>query len=503
MNKHLNITFLFLFFFVNAALHAQINPQKTLHELFVDVQKAQIFKDQKRFVDCEPKFAPDTILMAYRSQKKNANFKLKNFVAQHFDTLQNDTAAMIRHLHYLWADLTRLPEPQKPYSSLLALPNAYVVPGGRFTEIYYWDSYFTMLGLQQSGNIDLMENMVANFAFLIDTYGHIPNGNRSYYLSRSQPPFFALMVNLLAETKRDSTIYTQYIDVLEKEYNYWMSGNKVVEMGQNEWLNRYWDNENTPRPESYWHDANDFAKTKGDSVFFRDIRSAAESGWDFSTRWFADKRTMPTIQTTQIVPVDLNCLMYYLEITLAKAHLTNDKIARATYYRFKADKRKQLILNYFWDKNKGFFFDYNLKQHTLQTQFTLAGVFPLFFNLATEPQAEKAVHVLEKHFLKPGGWVTTLIVGAGQQWDYPNAWAPLQWVTYKGLLNYNYCTLAQAAAHRWLNLNIKVYFQTGKMMEKYDVVDLDKLGGGGEYDAQDGFGWTNGVFLKLWHELQK
>jgi len=505
MNKKLKYRFILILLvniiFTNS--YGQINPQEKLGTLFQDVQRARIFKDQKRFVDCEPKALPDSILKTYQQQKNSLNFSLKNFVGQHFDTLQNDTASMLKHLNYLWSDLSREPKGQHPASSLLALPKSYIVPGGRFKEIYYWDSYFTMLGLQESGKIDMIENMVDNFAFLIKTYGHIPNGSRTYYLSRSQPPFFAMMVSLLADAKADKTIYTKYLDAMEQEYRYWMNGNKVVRVGKQDMLNRYWDASNTPRPESYLQDEKAFAEAKRDSTLFRDIRSAAESGWDFSTRWFDDGFSLKTITTTQILPVDLNCLLYNLEQILAKAYQINNNAEKCAYYETQAQKRKKLILQYCWNEDKGFFFDYNLKTGKQTSQYTLAGLFPMYFNIATEAQSAKIKAEIEKNFLKQGGLVTTLVQGSGQQWDYPNAWAPLQWVGFVAFKNYKYDTLATDIAQRWTNLNIKVYFTTGKMMEKYNVVDIDKPGGGGEYDAQDGFGWTNGVFLKMWAELNR
>ncbi len=519
----LKITGLLLLFLVCYSSYGQVDPQKKYKELFQEIQKNKIFSDQKRFVDCEPKGNPDSIVSAYLNQKKTMDFNLKNFVAAHFDTIQNDhlnktqhiasikeielsgvkndTATILQHINYLWSDLTKEPGKQKEFSSLLALPNSYIIPGGRFKEIYYWDSYFTMLGLQEAGKVDMIENMVGNFAFLIETYGHIPNGNRSYYLSRSQPPFFAMMVELLADTKGDSLIYLTYLDALEKEYRYWMTGNKVVHLGNREILNRYWDADNTPRPESYNQDEELFRQSHRDSLLFRDIRSAAESGWDFSTRWFDDGRTLGKIITTQLLPVDLNCLLYKLETTLAKASQINHDEAKASMYNELGQRRKTLILKYFWDEQSGFFFDYNLKTDTRSSQYTLAGLYPLFFKLADPRQAKKVKSQIETKFLKPGGLVTTLVEGSGQQWDYPNAWAPLQWIGYKACKNYQFDGLAREIAKRWTNLNIKVYFETGKMMEKYDVVDLNRLGGGGEYKAQDGFGWTNGVFLKFWNEL--
>lgn len=484
-------------------LYGQASPQENFGILFQDVQRAQIFKDQKRFVDCEPKIQPDSIVKYYLKLKNTSHFSLKNFVGQYFDTLQNDTTSMLKHLKYLWSDLKREPNVPSKYSSLLPLPKSYIVPGGRFKEIYYWDSYFTMLGLQESGEIQMMENMVDNFAFLIKKYGHIPNGNRSYYLSRSQPPFFALMVSLLARTKSDDTIYTRYLDAMEQEYRYWMSGNKVVQFGKKDVLNRYWDASNTPRPESYLQDEKVFEKAQRDSAIFRDIRSAAESGWDFSTRWFDDGLSITKINTTQILPVDLNCLLYNLELTLAKTYQINKNPEKFAYYNILAQKRKKLIVRYCWNDEKGFFFDYNLKSGKQTSSYTLAGLFPMFFNIATDVQAGRIKSKLEKDFLKPGGLVTTVVQGSGQQWDYPNAWAPLQWIGFVALNNYKYDALATDVAKRWINLNAKVYFETSKMMEKYDVVNVNKPGGGGEYDAQDGFGWTNGVFLKMWYELKR
>jgi len=479
----------------------QVNPQDKYGELFREVQRNEIFKDQKKFVDCDPKIHPDSIVQAYVTQKGTISFNLKDFVGQHFDTIQNDTAAMLQHISYLWSDLTKQPGKLNVHSSLLTLPNPYIVPGGRFKEIYYWDSYFTMLGLQESGKVEMIENMVDNFEYLINTYGHIPNGNRSYYLSRSQPPFFALMVDLLAETKNDNAIYGKYLTALEKEYQYWMTGEKVVRLKKKGVLNRYWDTSNTPRPESYLHDVELYHQAKRDSGMFRDIRSAAESGWDFSTRWFEDGFAMGKIITTDLLPVDLNCLLYHLEATLGKANTYKKNEKKARHYQDLAEKRKKLIVRYFWNEKKGFFFDYNLKTKIQTSQYTLAGLFPLFFKLVEADQAEKVKKKIEENFLKDGGLVTTQVKGSGQQWDYPNGWAPLQWIGYKAFKNYQFDGLAKEIARRWTNLNCKVYFETGKMMEKYDVVDINRPGGGGEYEMQDGFGWTNGVFLKLWKEL--
>jgi alpha,alpha-trehalase len=479
----------------------QVNPAQQYGELFNAVQTQQVFRDQKRFTDCPSIISPDSVIFLYMSQKDDPGFRLKDFVGKYFDTIQADTAMMFRHINLLWNTLSRLPEPQDLNSSRIALPEPYVVPGGRFTEIYYWDSYFTMLGLQVSGRTSLMEHMVNNFAWEINTYGHIPNGNRTYYLSRSQPPFFSLMVELLAQTKHDSTILIGYIHEMEKEYNYWMSGQKGIRLKEGKILNRYYDALNTPRPESYLQDVKTFNASGRDSSIFRDIRSAAESGWDFSTRWFKDGSHLEQINCTQYLPVDLNCLVYHMETTLSRAYKLKNDIKKSESYAALADQRRDLIRSLFWDKKKVYFFDYNYTENHLSEQVTLAGLFPLFFNIATPKQAQYVADYIRNDFLQYGGLVTTLTDHEGQQWDAPNGWAPLQWVGYVAMKNYDYDVLANQIAERWTNLNMKVFFETGKMTEKYDVIDPDRPGGGGEYDNQNGFGWTNGVFLKLMEEL--
>jgi alpha,alpha-trehalase len=491
----------FAFWLVTAI--AQQSPDKLYGPLFKDVQMQKIFSDQKTFVDCIPRRAPSDIMADYNRLAKEPTFDLKAFVASNF-TPPADPDDIRTHIKALWRVLHR--EASKPVegSSLLALPYPYIVPGGRFNEIYYWDSYFTMLGLKENDEIDMIDNMIQNFASLVDRYGFIPNGNRTYYLSRSQPPFFSLMVELLAEIKGHG-VYEENLSALEKEYSYWMDETgptkHVVQMPDSSVLNRYYDQLDIPRQESYLQDVQTSQASKEDArLLFRNLRSAAESGWDFSSRWFADGRNISTIQTTDLVPVDLNCLMYHLEMTLAKAYRARSDAARndmalAREFEKRAEQRKKAINQYCWSPDATWYVDCNTKGE-LSSEMTLAGVTPLFFELAPEERIESMVAVLRDKFLQPGGVVTTL-KETKQQWDAPNGWAPLQWLTVKGLQNYGQDTLAREIAERWISLNMKVFRQTGKLMEKYDVQDLTKPSGGGEYPGQDGFGWTNGVLLKL------
>jgi alpha,alpha-trehalase len=496
-----------------------LTPDIIYGQLFKDVQLQRIFADSKTFVDCTPKRNPKEIVSDYLTLKNNpsAKYTLESFVKAYFDlpvnptnTYQSNTNEDVAtHIKSLWQVLKRNPDKAVEGSSLLALPNAYIVPGGRFREIYYWDSYFTMLGLQESNEYEMMENMINNFAFLINTYGHIPNGNRSYYLSRSQPPFFALMVGLLAE-KKGNAVYTKYQAALQKEYNYWMdktaNTKHAVTMPDGSVLNRYYDADNASRQESYKEDYT-LANIEADKVSTetvkkvfaqksKELRSGAESGWDFSTRWFADGKNINTIQTTNLIPVDLNGLLYQLELTLAKCYQLSGNAAQAKAFEQVAAKRKLAINKYCYNAQRNWYFDYNIATKQQSTIMTAAGISPLFFKVADKAYAQGMANTLRANFLKPGGLVTTLTT-SGQQWDAPNGWAPLQWIAVKGLENYQQTAIAKDLAQRWVALNIKVYKETGKLMEKYNVVDINLPAGGGEYAGQDGFGWTNGVLLKM------
>ena len=493
-------------------------PEEIYGDLFRDMHASGLWPDGKVISDLIPKSAPRMILKAYEKEKKQLAFKLKAFVEGHFEYTQSkssdfksDTSKSVdKHIESLWPYLLREADPEIPGASLIPLPYPYIVPGGRFQEIYYWDSYFTMLGLLESGMTDVVTAMVKNFAHLIKTVGHIPNGNRTYYGGRSQPPFFASMVELLAE-KKGKKVYKKNLDAMIKEYEFWMLGKKEalkkqgaqkhsVGLGEGAVLNRYWDDFPDPRAEMYGDDVELQEKSGRDpEAIYADIRSACESGWDFSSRWCADPMDLGTIEATQIIPVDLNCLLYNLEATIAKASERLGKTKKAEQFKDLANRRKDWIRIFLWDENLGIYTDYNWAERKSTGRITAACAFPLFFKIASEEEAQNTARIIESHLLKPGGLVTTPIE-SGQQWDAPNGWAPLQWIAIQGLRNFGFTALANQIKDRWIDLNTKVYKETGKLMEKYDVMDLTKLSGGGEYPVQDGFGWTNGVLLALLKE---
>jgi alpha,alpha-trehalase len=492
-------------------------PADLFGPLFEAVQMRRIFPDGKTFVDAVPRRAPAAILAEYRRGRYPDDAALRRFVLANFrvpgdaPTPPAPTAAtsgqrvpMAQHIAGLWPVLTRAPERPPAGSSALPLPAPYVVPGGRFREIYYWDSYFTMLGLVRDGRRDLVESMIDDFTSLIERHGHIPNGTRSYYLSRSQPPFFALMTAL--SVNRNPAVRARRLAALRREHAYWMAGAvklapggaaaRVVVMPDGAILNRYYDDRSTPRDES-WREDVLAARASGRpaEVVQRDLRAGAESGWDFSSRWLGDGRTLATIRTTAVVPIDLNRLLWALERRLAVDCGAARDRACVRAFAARAQRRRVAIERWLWDARAGRYVDWDRSARRIIPATTAAMLYPLFVGLAPQDRADAIARLTARDLVASGGLRTTT-VRTGQQWDRPNGWAPLQWVAVSGLRRYGQSALAGRIAGGWLHTVDAEYRASGRMLEKYDVEER-KPGGGGEYALQDGFGWTNGVTREL------
>lgn len=503
-----------------ALMLTKSSPDDALGELFSEVQLHQVYDDGKTFIDLIPKGRIRQIKKEYMLEKQDPNFNLHEFVNRHFYAFQHaspsyhtDAGRTAReHIADLWSVLER--RNRRDRGSLIAIPYPYIVPGGRFSEQFYWDSYFIMLGLEADGKWDMIDNMMKNYAYMIRKFGFIPTANRTYFLSRSQPPFFSHMVKLLARHERRTLTMLEYLPYMLREYRFWVKGRRVlskeddvaatrrvVRLADGSIVARYFDDKTTPRPESLREDVETVERANHTDAekMYLDLRAGAESGWDFSSRWFKDPDDISTIHTTDIIPIDLNCLLYHLEMTIAETYQLMYQPLLARKFQKYADKRMMAIHKYMWDDDEQFFVDYDFRQAKSTGRVTLAGAFPLFTKIATEAQAKAVATRLERDFLKEGGLVMTLIDNE-QQWDAPNGWAPLQWVVIQGLRNYGYHALANRIKKAWVATCLGVYEREFKMVEKYNVVHPHKLGGGGEYVLQDGFGWTNGVLAALLKE---
>lgn len=269
-----------------------------------------------------------------------------------------------------------------------------------------------------------------------------------------------------------------------------------------ELANRYYDGTETPREEAYYEDFHTAfslpANRRG--AYYQNMRAGAESGWDYSSRWLADLTSLPTIQTSSIIPVDLNCMIFLMEKKLAEWYGIEGDVRKSIQYVIRANKRGEMIKKYFWSWQNHFYFDFNLATRTHTKAWSLAAMFPLFVNLAASTQAAEVIKQVHNKFLYSGGLVTT-IHESGQQWDYPNGWAPLQWIAAEALDNYKAHELSLVVRSRWIRLCEHVFRLTGTVYEKYNVVNSYIPSASGEYSVQIGFGWTNGVVADFMRRL--
>lgn len=503
------------------------------------VQMARIFNDSKTFVDMRLQKDEADVLQAFKVLPDNpSNDQVFKFVKDNFLPAGDDLEewsppdwrenpefidrikdANLRDfaskLNELWKKLGRKISDearQNPArSSLILVKNPFIVPGGRFREYYYWDSYWVVDGLLVCGMKDTVKGMIDNFVQLVKTYGFVPNGGRIYYTNRSQPPFLIPIVALYLNNTGDEDYVKSILDDLEKEYTFWRENRNVeVEVSSGKYnLSIYAANMDTPRPESYYEDFHT-AQAIPESArptLYQDIASAAESGWDFSTRWFnrtgSQQGSLRSTRTRQIIPTDLNSLLYLNEKLLEKFFRLVGNTAKADQYEGFSKARLAAIEAVLWDNKTGLWLDYDRQFKKKRHYFYAASVVPLWAgvhrgNLARERfvlQALKRLKVLDY----PGGFPTSLST-SGQQWDFPNAWPPLQHMLIEGLALSSSKELQDEAfkfAQKWITTNYKAWKSTGHMFEKFNVSVHGAPGGGGEYKIQIGFGWTNGVVLDM------
>ncbi|XP_028274674.1 LOW QUALITY PROTEIN: trehalase [Parambassis ranga] len=511
------------------------------------VQTAKLFDDDKYFVDMKLKAAPDAVLSAFHNLSNEspnvtvAPAKLKAFLSTYFDKpgtefetwtptdwhdkpkfldgIADDSLRVwAGKLHELWKSLgrkihTNVRDHPEFYSQIYT-PHPVVVPGGRFRELYYWDSYWVINGLLLSEMTDTARGMILNFLHLVNRYGFVPNGGRIYYERRSQPPFLTLMVESYYQATKDEEFLRSALPVLEKEYGFWME-NRSVAVTVNDTthvVNRYDVQVGLPRPESYSDDL-ELAEGLSDEhkdLLWTDLKAGAESGWDFTSRWYIDEDgggghnngTLRATHTSWVLPVDLNALLCRNERTLASFHRALGDDDSAAAYDQAAARRQEVVEALFWDAERGAWFDINLLTFSNHFEFYPSNLAPVWAQCYSQAEmGEKAVKYLKgSGALQFPNGVPTSLRESGQQWDYPNAWPPLQHMLIEGLSKLPSEDAKQLAfdlAQRWIKTNWLAYIKHKAMFEKYDVNGDGKPGGGGEYEVQLGFGWTNGVALQL------
>lgn len=436
---------------------------------------------------------------------------------------------------------------------LLYLEHKYVVPGGRFNEMYGWDSYFIVRGLLRDGKIDLAKGMVENFFFEIEHYGSILNANRSYYLSRSQPPFLTSMILGVYEAEKatghdDKKWLERAYEYAKRDQAMWV---REPHTAGDTGLSRYYDFGDVPAPESLKDETDHYRRVAayflnhpeqdhgylvrkklhsqdsgvgksyvveicdagraGDKSgcddaeevtlskdFYRGDRSMRESGFDVSFRFGPHGAG-----THHFAPVCLNSLLYKTEKDLESMARMIGKASEAVDWAKQAEARKQNIQKYLWDPQNGFYFDYNIDKKERSSYIYITAYYPLWTGLATQEQAEALVKNLSK-LEQPGGLTMSPYETEGQ-WDYPYAWAPTQMIALEGLRNYGFDKDADRISYNFASMIVENFRRDGTIREKYNAVtrSSETAVKAGYNINVVGFGWSNAAFVVFLHEMPK
>ncbi len=406
---------------------------------------------------------------------------------------------------------------------LLYLPYPYVVPGGRFNEMYGWDSFFIQLGLLRDGEVDLARSMTGNFIYEIDHYGKILNANRTYYLSRSQPPFFTSMLWNVYQRTHERQWLADALPAIEKYYAFWMAEPHLTPASG---LARYYDIGRGPAPEALSAERDAQGRTEYDLIreyfrthqvpdydvnlyynratdrltqaFYTGDRSMRESGFDPSSRYGPFSAAI-----CEYNPVCLNSLLYHMEDQASTICSALGHNADAARWRDRARLRGQRVRELMWDEGAGLFLDYAFASRKRRNYPFLATFYPLWTGIATREQAARVAGNL-KLFEAQGG-LRTSTTDSGDQWDSPYGWAPIIWIALEGLRRYGYNDDADRVSVKFLSLILGDYRARGTIVEKFDVVSENPDVGGelkyGYHSNESGFGWTNAAFTTLWDRL--
>ncbi|GMS79077.1 hypothetical protein PENTCL1PPCAC_1252 [Pristionchus entomophagus] len=501
-----------------------------------------LFNDSKTFVDMplkeDPKYVNDLFHEQFNVTVDKINRdELLDFVNEYFSPPGSELAPCVPidwhpqpqkimgiqdpdlrewalSLHGIWKTLCKKIhediEDHKERYSLIWLEHEFIAPGGRFREFYYWDAYWIVKGLIASEMYTTVQKMIENLASMIDRYGFVPNGGRIYYLKRSQPPMFSAMVYEYYESTHDKAFVRKMLPYMEMEQDFW-NDKRMIDVRVNTGnftVYQYRTEANVPRPESYREDilsAQNINKNDRQR-FWRDIASAAESGWDFSTRWFKESGILLDIETTTVLPVDLNAFQCWNMDILEYLYERTGNKTQSEYYRNKRADFRDTIHHVFYNNTAGSWFDYNLRTKGHNLEFYASIAVPLFtgcYHSLNQAKSESLFKLMNESgvFNYPGGVPTSMNANSSEQWDFPNGFSNLNHMIIEGLRKSENAQMQDKAfkiAEKWVFGNYKVFAETGHMWEKYNVIgNVPKPGSGGEYDVQDGFGWTNGVILDL------
>nr|ATU82952.1 secreted Trehalase-like protein [Pristhesancus plagipennis] len=510
-------------------------------DLLKQIQLSAIYQDSKTFVDKSLRYDPEQVIENFNKLKStfsngivpreqlisfvNENFLNTSIVAKWTPpdwTAKPSIIKKIKDADYqkfaldlndIWKMLGRKVhnDSNPDRESVIYLPNGFIAPGGRFNELYYWDALWVIKGLILCDMVQTAKGIIENFLYLVNVFGHIPNGSRVYYLERSQPPLLTLMVDAYYKATGDFQFIKDNIDIIDREMDYFNSARMidVTVSGHTYKMYRYHAVSSGPRPESFREDYEGALKLPENdrTNYYIELKSGAESGWDFSSRWYqteGQNTTLLNIRTSTIIPVDLNAILHKCFKLLSEWYNKVGHKVKSQQYRDLATQLQTAIDNVLWNEEDGIWYDYDLMSNSSRKYFYMSNFVPLWTKSYKFPRVEiskKIMHYILSYGLTSyvGGSPTSLD-NSGQQWDFPNAWPPLQAFLIQGLENIgtmDTSTTAFKLASIWVKTNYKGFQKYHLMFEKYDSLAVGKTGGGGEYQGQTGFGWTNGFVLEL------
>ncbi len=408
---------------------------------------------------------------------------------------------------------------------LLYLPHPYIVPGGRFNEMYGWDSFFILLGLLHNEEIQLAQAMVANAVYQVEHYGKILNANRTYQLDRSHPPLLTQMILAVYHKIQDKAWLTNQLTAIHKFYQFWISPPHKINGCD---LSRYYAISNQPAPEVIYSELDQHGRDHYQRVkayysthkihayslrkfynkesnelypaFYQGDRSARESGFDPSSKYGPFGAAI-----TSFAPVCLNTLLYKMEQDIATIYHILQKSSMSEEWLMLADRRAKSINQHCWDHDLGYYFDYHVKKQRTRPYIFATTFYPLWAGIASKEQAQRVVQNLAA-LEAPGGLLASAYM-TGNQWDAPFGWAPLHYFAIKGLARYGYIKTAKRLAYKFIKVINHEFFRCGAIFEKYDVCKISAKVQHtlqfGYVSNEVGFGWTNGVYLELLDFLSK
>ncbi|XP_029342378.1 trehalase-like [Acyrthosiphon pisum] len=478
---------------------------------------SEIYEDSKTFVDMRAKCPAEIITNFTESEEwlnKPTKDTLKNFIARCFEDVGSELKDWVPadwksepiflksitdtnlsnwayEINFKWKELGRTIKDEVRLNpnnySIINVPNPFVIPGGRFREIYYWDSFWIIRGLLICEMNVTAKGMIDNYISMIKTFGHIPNGGRIYYSKRSQPPMIIPMMKSYVDATNDRQFLNDNINVLEIEFQYWITKHNVTinKNGKNYTLAVYKDYTTGPRPESFREDitlAENLTTNVEKENLYSEIKAAAESGWDFSSRWFilngTNEGNLSDTKTRSIVPVELNALIYWNAKILSDFYREMNNTIKASIYENVSLEWEEAVTAVLWDEKVGAWLDFDIINNKKRNYFHPTNISPLWTGCYAKNNTEYIVSRVIDYLNKteilgtPGG-IPTSFKKTKQQWDDPNAWAPLQYITVMALEGTGNAVAQQMAskiASKWLCTNFVPYYNESKMFEKVSPI---------------------------------